>query len=841
MKKIYFKFLWLIVFALCGYTGIAQSNQYLHFDGVDDYTSLPNGAQYVNGSNTITMAGWFKTDELIYGQGMMSIRGGGTGDGEMYIIQLSDGKLECRIVTSTGLKEVVGPVGTIQAGEWQHLAWVFNETYVELFVDGVSIGTGPASGTFQSATKPFTIGKSVLSGFNFIYKGGADEVSLWSKALTAAEIQDMMENELTGNEDNLEVYYKFNQGTPQGNNTSISQLLAESGDANRNADLLNFALTGNSSNFLGELEDNFQSINFLPVANKLITDNPFQLTATVNSGLPITFEVVSGPASVEGDMVTLEGTVGEVTIKASQSGNDDFEPADDVFVTFQVLDPAAVLVETEVLHPLAGDVYASSLMPIKVAVRAGIDYPELFSIEEVQVDIDGDNVNLENHGNGYFTGWWTPSSYGNHNLIVTSSNNFSAENEENVSFNLQQNASNISVDATDEVWVNSDFPTKTVESDLPSHIGAYDQITGTLFIDCPNGGCDPWDRISSIEAQGKNGDWYEIIKYMTPYGVSCQSEIDLTDFASILQGKTKFRVNLGTQGNGFLYTLQLNYNAGVPEYPYSTLEKLWNDTYPFGDLADLQPTENLNMLYPEGTQTAKIKLISTGHGWSGNEPEYDSNTNNAAEFSENTHHIWVDGQQTFTQHNWNDCNPNPDGCQPQAGTWTHSRAGWCPGSIAQFFDYNMGDVSSAQSVELEYVFDESYVDYCHPNNPDCITGVTCSDCDDGFNPHLIVTSYLISFGQSPLNTLAVEANKNQERFNLYPNPASEDFYVEIPKSIDADLIVIHDNLGRMVKTVKVNSFEKATHIQLGNQSNGIYLVSIQKGNDVLQTKRLVIE
>lgn len=153
----------------------------------------------------------------------------------------------------------------------------------------------------------------------------------------------------------------------------------------------------------------------------------------------------------------------------------------------------------------------------------------------------------------------------------------------------------------------------------------------------------------------------------------------------------------------------------------------------------------------------------------------------------------------------------------------------------------MGNISSDQSVELEYVFDESYVDYCHPNNPECITGVTCSDCDSGFNPHLIVTSYLVSFGQSPLNSLAVKANKNQERFSVYPNPASEIFYVEIPKSIDADLIVIHDNLGRMVKTVKVNSLEKATHIQLTNQSNGIYLVSIQKGNDVLQTKRLVVE
>src|SRR5690606_432987 len=102
---------------------------------------------------------------------------------------------------------------------------------------------------------------------------------------------------------------------------------------------------------------------------------------------------------------------------------------------------------------------------------------------------------------------------------------------------------------------------------------------------------------------------------------------------------------------------------------------------------------------------AKLKLVSSGHGWG------DNNTGNAAEFHNDTHHIWINGVETFEQNNWQDCNPNPDGCQPQNGTWFHDRAGWCPGSIAQWFDYDMTTFLSQGDVLMGYVFDEDYTDF----------------------------------------------------------------------------------------------------------------------------------
>ncbi|MBK9016553.1 MAG: LamG domain-containing protein [Saprospiraceae bacterium] len=354
MNKFLLNFMVAMLFtALSGL--MAQSNQYLHFDQVDDYVETPNGSGYVANSPGITMAGWFYHDALGYGQGTMSIRGGGTGTGEMYLIQLNNGTIECRLVTSTGLHEYVAPNFTVVPQVWQHFAWVFDGSQVRLYVDGLLKGSKVASGTFTATNKPFTIGKCLLGGFDFVFGGRADEVSLWNKALTEQEIQDLMDNELNGDETGLQLYYKFNQGVPDGDNTSISKLDSETGD-DKDGNLLNFALTGNTSNFGGVLDVSFQAITFPQIPTKLVSDQPFQLEATASSGLPVTYELVSGPATLNGNTITLTGVPGDVTVKASQGGDGTYDPAVDLFNSFAVLDPNTYVPTIDARSPLAGDV-----------------------------------------------------------------------------------------------------------------------------------------------------------------------------------------------------------------------------------------------------------------------------------------------------------------------------------------------------------------------------------------------------------------------------------------------------------------------------------------------------
>jgi hypothetical protein len=64
-------------------------------------------------------------------------------------------------------------------------------------------------------------------------------------------------------------------------------------------------------------------------------DAPFFLNATASSGLPVSFSLVSGPATLSGNIVTLTGS-GTVVLKASQPGNDFFAAAPDVPQSFSV-------------------------------------------------------------------------------------------------------------------------------------------------------------------------------------------------------------------------------------------------------------------------------------------------------------------------------------------------------------------------------------------------------------------------------------------------------------------------------------------------------------------------
>ncbi|MEN8250482.1 MAG: LamG-like jellyroll fold domain-containing protein [Bacteroidota bacterium] len=252
MKKNYHKFrmLLFIFLLMLPFFLTSQSLQYLHFDKIDDYVLLDGAGQYVTGTNEISMTGWFYCDQLAYGQGYMGFRIG-SGDGEFYLIQLSNGVMECRLQTTTGLHQFVSPANTAVEQVWQHFAWVYDGSDIILYVDGVMVGSSTASGTFTSSTVPFGIGISNFPGYNFVFGGGIDEVSVWDKGLTQTEIQDIINNELTGTENNLQLYYKFNQGVPGGNNTSITQLISEIGSGARDADLFNFTLMGDTSNFMG--------------------------------------------------------------------------------------------------------------------------------------------------------------------------------------------------------------------------------------------------------------------------------------------------------------------------------------------------------------------------------------------------------------------------------------------------------------------------------------------------------------------------------------------------------------------------------------------------------------
>lgn len=89
----------------------------------------------------------------------------------------------------------------------------------------------------------------------------------------------------------------------------------------------------NSASFTVILDN--QSITFPSPGNQTYGVAPITLTATASSGLPVSYSVTSGPATVSSGVLTITGA-GSVTIQATQSGNTTWNAATPVSQTISV-------------------------------------------------------------------------------------------------------------------------------------------------------------------------------------------------------------------------------------------------------------------------------------------------------------------------------------------------------------------------------------------------------------------------------------------------------------------------------------------------------------------------
>ena len=120
-----------------------------------------------------------------------------------------------------------------------------------------------------------------------------------------------------------------------------------------------------------------QTIDFPALEDKFPSDAPFTISATASSGLEVTFEIVSGPATIDDNEITLTGAVGDVVVRASQAGDGTFAPAPDVDQTFsvnqgsQTIDFTPIADKTTVDAPFTITATASSGLPVSFNVKSG--------------------------------------------------------------------------------------------------------------------------------------------------------------------------------------------------------------------------------------------------------------------------------------------------------------------------------------------------------------------------------------------------------------------------------------------------------------------------------------
>jgi uncharacterized repeat protein (TIGR03803 family) len=105
-----------------------------------------------------------------------------------------------------------------------------------------------------------------------------------------------------------------------------------------------------------------QTISFTPPTTVYMGQGPLALVATSNSGLPVTLSVVSGPASLTGNALTLSAP-GAVKVLATQAGAGNYAPARSVLRTLAGKDVPTTLTLINLSQSYDGQPKAPSTIP----------------------------------------------------------------------------------------------------------------------------------------------------------------------------------------------------------------------------------------------------------------------------------------------------------------------------------------------------------------------------------------------------------------------------------------------------------------------------------------------
>jgi chitodextrinase len=89
--------------------------------------------------------------------------------------------------------EAIGP-NALTANTWAHLATTYDGATVRLYVNGVQVASQAKTGTIATSTNPLQIGGDSIYGQYFA--GRIDEVRVYNRGLSVAEIQSDMNNPL---------------------------------------------------------------------------------------------------------------------------------------------------------------------------------------------------------------------------------------------------------------------------------------------------------------------------------------------------------------------------------------------------------------------------------------------------------------------------------------------------------------------------------------------------------------------------------------------------------------------------------------------------------------------
>ena len=194
---------------------------------------------------------------------------------------------------------------------------------------------------------------------------------------------------------------------------------------------------------------------------------------------------------------------------------------------------------------------------------------------------------------------------------------------------------------------------------------------------------DPWTRLGTVTV-APVGDGpameTELIRFTTGYGAGGRYEADVTALAPLLRGRRLIRCFIATYGDtpGWEASLELVYERSATGRRDALLAApVFDDPH----VDAVEPTIIRTLTVPAGTDTPRLRIITTGHATDGT---------GANEFVSAVHELRVDGRLVARWRPWRENGPELRTLNPWAGTINVGpgrdlracyldRSGWAPG------------------------------------------------------------------------------------------------------------------------------------------------------------------
>ncbi len=174
------------------WSALGRFGNALSFDGVNDWATA-NATSSLNLTTGMTLEAWvFPTSTT----GVRDVLIKESPNVDIYNLYARNGAglPESNVFVSGTNRTAQG--STLPANQWTHVAGTYDGSTLRLFINGIQVASTPVTGSIATSTGPLRIGGNSLWGEFF--QGRIDEIRIYNRALSGAEIQADMNTSVGG-------------------------------------------------------------------------------------------------------------------------------------------------------------------------------------------------------------------------------------------------------------------------------------------------------------------------------------------------------------------------------------------------------------------------------------------------------------------------------------------------------------------------------------------------------------------------------------------------------------------------------------------------------------------